>query len=48
MNAAPARRAGRPARTLVHATLATVSLDATPAQIAEAVSLQARILGAPP
>ena len=33
--------------TLVHATLATVALDATPAQIAEAVSLQARILGAP-
>jgi ATP-dependent helicase/nuclease subunit A len=33
--------------TLVHAALATVALDATPAQIAEAVSLQARILGAP-
>ncbi len=33
--------------TLVHATLATVPLDATPAQIAEGVSLQARILGAP-
>jgi ATP-dependent exoDNAse (exonuclease V) beta subunit len=33
--------------TLVHATLATVVLDATPAQIAEGVSLQARILGAP-
>jgi ATP-dependent exoDNAse (exonuclease V) beta subunit len=32
----------------VHATLATVALDATPAQIAEGVSLQARILGAPP
>jgi ATP-dependent exoDNAse (exonuclease V) beta subunit len=33
--------------TLVHATLATVALDAAPAQIAAAVSLQARILGAP-
>jgi ATP-dependent helicase/nuclease subunit A len=33
--------------TLVHAALATVALDATSAQIAEAVSLQARILGAP-
>jgi ATP-dependent helicase/nuclease subunit A len=33
--------------TLVHAVLATVALDAPPAQIAEAVSLQARILGAP-
>ena len=33
--------------TLVHAALATVVLDATPAQIAEGVSLQARILGAP-
>ncbi|PYM81108.1 MAG: ATP-dependent deoxyribonuclease subunit A, partial [Candidatus Rokuibacteriota bacterium] len=33
--------------TLVHAVLATVGLDATPAQIAEGVSLQARILGAP-
>jgi len=32
---------------LVHAALATVVLDATPAQIAEGVSLQARILGAP-
>jgi ATP-dependent exoDNAse (exonuclease V) beta subunit len=31
----------------VHAALATVALDATPAQIAEGVSLQARILGAP-
>ena len=34
--------------TLVHAALATVALDATAAQIAEGVSLQARILGAPP
>jgi ATP-dependent helicase/nuclease subunit A len=34
--------------TLVHAALATVALDATPARIAEAVGLQARILGAPP
>ncbi|HEY3099040.1 MAG TPA: UvrD-helicase domain-containing protein [Methylomirabilota bacterium] len=33
--------------TLVHAALATVALDAAPAQVAEAVSLQARILGAP-
>jgi ATP-dependent exoDNAse (exonuclease V) beta subunit len=33
--------------TLVHAALATVALDATPAQIVDAVSLQARILGAP-
>jgi hypothetical protein len=33
--------------TLVHATLATVVLDATATQIAEGVSLQARILGAP-
>jgi ATP-dependent helicase/nuclease subunit A len=32
---------------LVHAALATLALDATPAQIAEGVSLQARILGAP-
>ena len=31
----------------MHAALATVALDATPAQIAEGVSLQARILGAP-
>jgi ATP-dependent exoDNAse (exonuclease V) beta subunit len=34
--------------TLVHATLATVAFDATEEQIAESVSLQARILGAPP
>jgi hypothetical protein len=34
--------------TLVHAALASVALDATPAQIAESVSLQARVLGAPP
>jgi hypothetical protein len=34
--------------TLVHAVLATVALDATAEQIAEGVSLQARILGAPP
>jgi ATP-dependent helicase/nuclease subunit A len=33
--------------TLVHAALATVALDAGPAQIAEGVFLQARILGAP-
>jgi ATP-dependent exoDNAse (exonuclease V) beta subunit len=43
-----ARPAGPRFGTLVHATLATVALDATPAQIAEGVSLQARILGAPP
>ena len=34
--------------TLVHAALATVALDAGPAQIAESVTLQARILGARP
>ena len=34
--------------TLVHAALATVALDATAAQIADGVTLQARILGAPP
>jgi ATP-dependent exoDNAse (exonuclease V) beta subunit len=33
--------------SLVHATLATVSLDAAAEQIAGAVALQARILGAP-
>jgi hypothetical protein len=33
--------------TLVHATLATVALDAGAEQVAEAVALQARILGAP-
>jgi len=33
--------------TLVHATLATVALDADAAQVADAVDLQARILGAP-
>jgi ATP-dependent helicase/nuclease subunit A len=33
--------------TLAHAALATVPLDALPLQITEAVSLQARILGAP-
>ena len=50
VNAAPGtpRPGGPRFGTLVHATLATVALDATPAQIAEAVSLQARILGAPP
>jgi ATP-dependent exoDNAse (exonuclease V) beta subunit len=46
--AAGAARPGGPRfGTLVHATLATVPLDATPAQIAEGVGLQARILGAP-
>ncbi|MBI1735750.1 MAG: UvrD-helicase domain-containing protein [Candidatus Rokubacteria bacterium] len=34
--------------TLVHAALATVALDATAAQVADSVALQARILGAPP
>jgi ATP-dependent exoDNAse (exonuclease V) beta subunit len=50
VNAAPgiARPSGPRFGTLVHAVLATVPLDATPAQIAEGVSLQARILGAPP
>jgi len=33
--------------TLVHATLATVALDATAEQVAESVALQGRILGAP-
>jgi ATP-dependent exoDNAse (exonuclease V) beta subunit len=33
--------------TLVHATLATVALDATPGEVAEGAALQARILGAP-
>src|SRR5262249_4498386 len=46
-----ARGASRPAGprfgTLVHAVLATVALDATADKIAEVVSLQARILGAP-
>jgi ATP-dependent exoDNAse (exonuclease V) beta subunit len=32
---------------LVHAALATVALDAAPAQVSEAVGLRARILGAP-
>jgi ATP-dependent exoDNAse (exonuclease V) beta subunit len=45
--AAASRPSGPRFGTLVHATLATVALDATPAQIADAVSLQARILGAP-
>ncbi len=51
VDAAAAASIDRPAGprfgTLVHATLATVSLDAPPEQIAEVVSLQARILGAP-
>jgi ATP-dependent exoDNAse (exonuclease V) beta subunit len=42
-----ARPGGARFGTLVHALLATVALDATPAQITEAVGLQARILGAP-
>src|SRR5439155_2513833 len=42
-----ARPGGPRFGTLVHAALATVALDATSAQIAEGVSLQARILGAP-
>ena len=49
INAAPgvARPYGPRFGTLVHAALATVPLDATPPQIADGVSLQARILGAP-
>jgi ATP-dependent helicase/nuclease subunit A len=49
VNAAPgAPRPGGPRfGTLVHATLATVTLDATRAQVADGVGLQARILGAP-
>jgi hypothetical protein len=43
----PPRPGGPRFGTLVHATLATVPLDATPAQIADGVGLQARILGAP-
>src|SRR5439155_11417578 len=39
-----ARPGGPRFGTLVHAVLATVALDATPAQIAEGVTLQARIL----
>jgi ATP-dependent exoDNAse (exonuclease V) beta subunit len=42
-----ARPGGPRFGTLVHATLATVALDASPARVAEAVALQARILGAP-
>ena len=42
-----ARPGGPRFGTLVHAVLATVALDAAPAQIVESVSLQARILGAP-
>jgi ATP-dependent exoDNAse (exonuclease V) beta subunit len=49
VTAAPggARPGGPRFGTLVHAALATVALDATPAQIADSVSLQGRILGAP-
>jgi ATP-dependent exoDNAse (exonuclease V) beta subunit len=49
VSAAPgaARPGGARFGTLVHAALATVALDATSAQIAEGVRLQARILGAP-
>jgi ATP-dependent exoDNAse (exonuclease V) beta subunit len=49
VSAAPgaARPGGTRFGTLVHAALATVALDATPAQLAEGVRLQARILGAP-
>jgi hypothetical protein len=41
------RPAGPRFGTLVHATLATVALDAIAEQVTEAVALQARILGAP-
>jgi ATP-dependent exoDNAse (exonuclease V) beta subunit len=34
--------------TLVHATLATVDLAATPADVAELAAIEARLLGAPP
>jgi ATP-dependent exoDNAse (exonuclease V) beta subunit len=45
----PGDRPGGPRfGTLVHAVLATVALDAAPAQVAESASLQGRILGAPP
>jgi ATP-dependent exoDNAse (exonuclease V) beta subunit len=44
---AAARPGGPRFGTLVHAALATVALDASPIQVAEGVSLQARILGAP-
>jgi ATP-dependent exoDNAse (exonuclease V) beta subunit len=49
VSAAPgaARPGGARFGTLVHAALATIALDATPAQITEGVMLQARILGAP-
>jgi hypothetical protein len=43
-----ARPGGPRFGTLVHAVLAVVALDAGPPQIAEAVTLQARIVGAPP
>jgi ATP-dependent exoDNAse (exonuclease V) beta subunit len=43
-----ARPGGPRFGTLVHAALATIALDAGPAQVAERVGLQARILGAPP
>jgi ATP-dependent exoDNAse (exonuclease V) beta subunit len=45
---AAARPHGPRFGTLVHAALATIALDAGPAQVAEGVGLQARILGAPP
>jgi ATP-dependent helicase/nuclease subunit A len=44
---AAARPTGPRFGTLVHAALATVALDASASQIAEAVSLQARILASP-
>ncbi|HMH53009.1 MAG TPA: UvrD-helicase domain-containing protein [Candidatus Acidoferrum sp.] len=43
-----ARPGGPRFGTLVHAALATVALDAGTPEVAEAVSLQARIVGAPP
>jgi ATP-dependent exoDNAse (exonuclease V) beta subunit len=42
-----ARPTGPRFGTLVHATLATIPLDASGEQVAESVALQARILGAP-
>jgi ATP-dependent helicase/nuclease subunit A len=46
-SAGVARPGGARFGVLVHATLATVALDATPVQIAEVVAVQGRIVGAP-
>ena len=42
------RPKGRRFGSLVHATLATVPLDADGARVRQVVELQARVLGAPP